>query len=472
MNPELPINDELDRVLARQRSAFMADPVPGVAQRRQDLRSLRRFLHEQGDDLCRAVSEDFGHRSAHETRLLELAPLIGGIDHALRHLERWMRPQRRPVQTLAFGLARNRVVPQPIGVVGVIVPWNFPLFLSLGPLTSVLAAGNRAMLKMSENSRALTRLMMERMPDYLASDKLAIFEETGGVGQAFSALRFDHLMFTGSGNTARAVMAAAARNLCPVTLELGGKSPAVIAEDYPLQKAVERIMWVKCLNAGQICTTVDHVWLPEGAQAAFAAHARSFVEARYGRLDSTDYTSIIDTRSFERLRAAVEQAVAQGATVQALLPGEPFDPVRRRIAPMLVFNAPPGCALMQREIFGPILPVLGYRHLDDVVAAINAGPRPLALYPFSHDRALLRSLLARVLSGGVTINDALFHVAQHDLPFGGIGESGMGHYHGREGFETFSKMRPVFEQARLSPLRLMWPPYGRLADRLLNYLLR
>ncbi|MDO8418529.1 MAG: coniferyl aldehyde dehydrogenase [Rubrivivax sp.] len=462
----------LTDTLARQRRAYRLAPVPTLDERRQDLLTLQRFVREHTDAICDAISADYGHRSRHETLLAEIIPVTDGIDDALKHLRQWTKPQRRSIDRRLFGLARNRVVPQPVGVVGVIVPWNFPLNLSLVPLTAVFAAGNRAMVKMSENSRHLARLLIERMPNYFPPEKLQFFDETGGVGVEFSKLPFDHLIFTGSGTTGRAVMAAAAQNLCPVTLELGGKAPAVVCDDFPLRTAAERILYVKYLNAGQICTTVDHVFVPRAQVRAFAELAASIVPARYPRLESADYTSIVDERSFDRLLAALQDARERGAEVVNLLPGPAFDRPSRKIAPHLVLNAPPDCVLMAREIFGPILPVVAYDTLDEVIERINDGPRPLALYPFSHDRQRIDRLLTHVMSGGVSVNDALLHVGQHDLPFGGIGESGMGHYHGREGFETFSKLRPVFHQARWSGLSLLYPPYGKVADRMLAFLMR
>jgi len=465
-----PLGNALRASLELQRQAYFAHPVPTFDERRADLRTLKRFVQEHKNALCDAISADYGHRSRHETLLAEIVPVIGGIDHTVSHLRGWMKPQRRGVDLRSFFGAKNRVIPQPLGVVGVIVPWNFPVNLSLIPLTYIFAAGNRAMVKMSENSRHLARFLIERMPAYFPPEKLQFFDEIGGVGIEFSRLPFDHLLFTGSGNTGRAVMAAAAQNLCPVTLELGGKAPAIVCEDFPLRTAAERILFVKCLNAGQICTSVDHAWLPQGAIDDFVALAREIVPQRYPRLDSPDYTSIIDAASFERLQGMLDDARAHGATVLPLLPGPAFDRASRRIAPHIVLNAPDDCLLMQREIFGPILPLRGYARLEEVIDYVNARPRPLAIYPFSHDAGTVQMLLERVMSGGVSVNDGLFHVGQHDLPFGGVGASGMGHYHGREGFETFSKLRPVFYQARFSALKFMAPPYGRFADRLLGFL--
>jgi coniferyl-aldehyde dehydrogenase len=467
-----PIAPRLREALDCQRAAYLARPVPSLAERKADLRQLARFVRDNKQALVEAVAADYGHRSHHETLLTEIVPLLAAIRHAEKYLRGWMRPQRRHVDRLTFGLGSNRVIPQPLGVVGVIVPWNFPVNLGLVPLVSIFAAGNRALVKMSENSRHLARLLIERMPAYFPPEKLRFFDETGGVGIEFSQLPFDHLLFTGSGPTGRAVMAAAAQNLCPVTLELGGKAPAIVCDDFDLAVAAERILFVKYLNAGQICTTVDHAYLPAGQVAAFVELARRIVPQRYASLDSPDFTSIIDRRAYERLTGILDEARARGATVIPLLPGPATDEARHRVAPHVVIDAPADCALMQREIFGPILPLIAYRELDEVIGRINAGPRPLAIYPFSNRRERIDRLLERVMSGGVTINDALLHVGQDDLPFGGVGESGMGHYHGAEGFNTFSKLRPVFRQAPFSIQRYLMPPYGRFAERVLAFLTR
>ena len=467
-----PAHAELGAALALQHAAYLARPVPTLAERKRDLQTLQRFIQDHKEALCEAISADYGNRSRHETLLAEIFPAIDGIAHVLKQLKKWMKPQRRGVDWRNFLGARNRVLPQPLGVVGVIVPWNFPVNLSLVPLTYIFAAGNRAMVKMSENSRHLARLLIEKMPAYFPPEKLQFFEETGGVGMAFSQLPFDHLLFTGSGQTGRAVMAAAARNLCPVTLELGGKAPAIVCADFPLRTAAERILFVKYLNAGQICTSVDHAWLPEASIAAFVEHARQIMPTRYPRLDTPDYTSIIDEAAFERLLQALDEARERGAQVIPLLPGPAYDRATRKIAPHIVLDAPEDSVLLTREIFGPILPLRGYATLDTVIDSINAGPRPLAIYPFSNQADTVQLLIDTVMSGGVSVNDALYHVGQHDLPFGGVGESGMGHYHGVEGFHTFSKLRPVFYQARYCALKLLWPPYGKLASRVLAFLTR
>ncbi len=384
-----------------------------------------------------------------------------------------MRPRRRKVDLLTFAGASNRLVPQPLGVVGVIVPWNYPLYLSFGPLISIFAAGNRAMVKMSENSRRLAELLIEITPKYFSGDKLAFFDDGGDRGPAFSSLPFDHLIFTGSGQTGRAVMANAARNLTPVTLELGGKSPAVVAPDFPIRTAAERILWAKTFNAGQTCITVDHLYLPRGSETEFVDHCKRLFAKRYPDINGPDFTTIIDQRSYDRLTSALEDARAKGATLINLAEGQTPDASRRKFAPHLVLNPTAEMEIMRREIFGPILPIRLYDRPEEVIDAVNAGDRPLALYPFTNDPQIRDLYVSRVMSGGVSVNDAIMHVAQHDLPFGGVGASGMGHYHGREGFETFSKLRPVFRQARMSSVQmLMQPPYGVWSRRIVDFMIK
>ncbi len=440
------IRNELEQTLQLQRDAYLAHPYPDLEQRKADLRKLQAFLRDHREAILDAISADYGNRSRHETLFAEFYGVIDGVDHAISHLRKWMKPQRRSVDLKNFFGASNRVIPQPVGVVGHIVPWNFPIFLCFGGLTSAFAAGNRCMVKMSENSRRLAQLLIDKAPAYFPKDKLAFFDETGGVGIEFSKLKFDHILFTGSGLTGRAVMAAASTNLCPVTLELGGKAPALVCDDFPLQKATERITFFKYFNAGQICTTADHVFVPQHKVSEFVEIARRTVSARYPSLDSPDFTSVIDERAFNRITRALDEAQERGATLVQLVPGPKWDAATRKIAPHIVLNTPADCELRTREIFGPVLPVIPYTSVDEVVNAINAGPRPLAFYPFSNDKRLIHDLIHRVMSGGVTVNDIVLHTGQHDMPFGGIGDSGMGHYHGYEGFVTFSKLRPVLQR--------------------------
>ena len=470
VTPEIAIRTMLEETLKLQRDAFLAAPSPSFAERKDDLLTLQRFVRDNRDALVEAISKDYGNRSRHETLFAEIYSVIDGVDHTIKHLTQWMKPQTRKIDLKNFLGATNKVIPQPLGVVGAIIPWNFPIWTSFNGLICTFAAGNRSMVKMSENSRHTARLLIEKIPDYFPQSKLAFFDETGGVGIEFSQLKFDHLIFTGSGQTGRAVMAAAAQNLCPVTLELGGKSPAVICDDFPLRLAAERLLFSKCFNAGQVCTTVDHVYVPHAKITEFVKLSKTIVKGRYPKISSPDYSSIIDQRAFDRIVGAMEQAQAGGATLVPLIPGKPWDPVTRKIAPHIVLDAPADCDLRTREIFGPVLPVIGYKDVNETIVAINAGPRPLALYPFSDDKEKIQHFITHVMSGGVTVNDSLLHTAQHDLPFGGVGDSGMGHYHGYEGFVTFSKMRPVFYQAPFSAIKFMWPPYGKFASTYLDFL--
>jgi coniferyl-aldehyde dehydrogenase len=462
---------ELNRCLQQQRKAYHTDPNPDLAQRRQDLLALKNMLSENREAIIDAICKDYGNRSRHETLLAEIIMVMDGFNFVLKHLKRWMKSQRREIEFTLYPGAKNRVIPQPLGVVGVIVPWNFPIQLSFTPLTYIFAAGNRAMVKMSENSIHLTRLLIKLAPDYFPAEKLSFFEETGSVGIEFSQLPFDHLFFTGSGTTGKAVMASAAKNLTPVTLELGGKSPAVIAPDYPMKKAVERIMFAKLFNAGQVCVNVDYIFIPEDRVDEFVKKAKQWVGKHCPDINSPDYTSIIDEKSYERIIESLDDASQKGATLVNLSDGQEPSPGMRKIPPHLVLNATEDMTLLQREIFGPVMPVIPYTDKEQVVEYINRRDRPLAFYPFTNQRDLQSFYLDHVMSGGACVNDALIHPGQHDLPFGGVGASGMGHYHGYEGFATFSKLRPVFYQARFSSLKFLAPPYGKLADRMLNIIL-
>jgi coniferyl-aldehyde dehydrogenase len=470
--PQEATRVELTDCLQSQRKAYHADPYPTLEQRKKDLLALKQMLSDHREAIVEAISEDYGNRSSHETLLAEIIMVLDGFSFAARNLKKWMRVQKRKIEFSLYPGAKNRVIPQPLGVVGVIVPWNFPIQLAFTPLTCIFAAGNRAMVKMSENSRHLTRLLIRLVPDYFPPEKLSFFEETGQVGIEFSQLPFDHLLFTGSGTTGKAVMASAARNLTPVTLELGGKSPAVIAPDYPLQKAVERIMFAKIFNAGQVCVNVDYVFVSEDRVEEFVSAVQAWIARHCPDINSPDYTSIIDQASFERLEQALEDARQKGATLINLAEGQKSNPDLRKIAPHLVLNVSDDMTLLKREIFGPILPVLPYKDQFEVSGYITERDRPLAFYPFTNDRELQNFYLNHVMSGGVCVNDALIHPAQHDLPFGGVGASGMGHYHGYEGFATFSKLRPVFYQARFSALKYLSPPYGKLANSMLNIILK
>jgi acyl-CoA reductase-like NAD-dependent aldehyde dehydrogenase len=456
-----------------QRAAFARAPYPDAATRDRRLAALERLLRDNAAAIADAVSRDFGHRSTHETRLLELFPSLEAVRHARRHLRKWMKPERRAT-SLWFLPGRSQVIAQPLGVVGIIVPWNYPVYLAMGPLVAALAAGNRVLVKMSELAPATGALLAELVRGAFEPDEIAIVTGDADVGRAFSALPCDHLLFTGSTGVGRAVMRAAAENLTPVTLELGGKSPAIVAPDYPIESAAERILVGKLMNAGQTCIAPDYALVPAARLREFVDAARRAAAACYpDPLRSPDYTSIIDARHFARLVGYIDEARAQGAEVLTLGPADAApEPGTRRIPPTLLVGAPDACRVMREEIFGPILPVVAYASFDDALAYVNARPRPLALYCFDRDESRIRRVLTETVSGGVTINDTILHIAQDDLPFGGVGPSGLGQYHGRDGFDAFSKRKGVFRQARFNTIGLFKPPYGKRFERLVSFLLR
>jgi coniferyl-aldehyde dehydrogenase len=466
------ISENLLAAFQKQRKSYLADPIPGLEQRKNDLNALKKMLNENLDAIVDAICEDYGNRSRHESLFAEVIAVTDGINDTVKKLKKWMKPQKRHVDITLYPGAKNRVIPQPLGVVGLIIPWNFPVNLSFSQLTAVFAAGNRAMVKMSENSRALTRVLMEISPKYFPEEKLMWFEETGGVGIEFSQIPFDLIIFTGSGQTGRAVMASAAKNLTPVVLELGGKSPAVIDPEFPLNKAVERILFVKQFNGGQICTNVDYVFVHESQREEFVEKSRAWVNKHVPDINSPDYTSIIDDRSFRRLEETLEDGREKGATLVNLNGEQAANRESRKFPMHLMLDTTSNMTVRNRETFGPILMVLTYKEPEEVIKYINDQDRPLAFYPFSNNKELVQMYIDRVMSGGVTVNDALYHVAQHDLPFGGVGPSGMGHYHGFEGFQACSKLRPVFYQSGFTAMKYLAPPYGKFATRVFEFLVK
>ncbi|MFJ4143394.1 coniferyl aldehyde dehydrogenase [Pseudomonas sp. NPDC089734] len=457
-----PPDSKLEQCFALQRQAFAANPMPTAAQRSQWLKSLGELLNEHRQALIEAISHDFSHRSADETLLAELLPSLLGIRDARKKLKRWMKPSRRHVG-LVFQPASARVEYQPLGVVGVIVPWNYPLFLAIGPLIGALAAGNRVMLKLSEATPTTGELLKRLFAQVFPEDLVAVVLGEADVGIAFSRLPFDHLLFTGATSIGRHVMRAAAENLTPVTLELGGKSPAIVSHDVPLKDAAERIAFGKTLNAGQTCIAPDYVLVPQDRADDFVEAYKQAVQGFYPTLaDNPDYTAIINQRQLARLNHYLSDATGKGATVITLY--EQGQAQRMPFSVLLDVND--DMLVMQDEIFGPLLPVVPYNHIDEAFAYINQRPRPLALYYFGYNKAEQKQVLERTHSGGVCLNDTLLHAAQDDLPFGGIGPSGMGHYHGREGFLTFSHAKSVLIKQRFNAARLVYPPYGKFLQRL------
>ncbi|WP_371873550.1 aldehyde dehydrogenase family protein [Massilia phyllostachyos] len=452
-----------DEQRARSRSAA---PAPW-ALRSDRLRRLRRLILEQRGALAQAISGDFGHRSRHETELLEINPLLDGIAHSLRHGQDWMRMQRRrPGPKFWPGAAR--LLPQPLGVVGVIVPWNYPLLLSLGPAQCALTAGNTVLIKVSDLSPRFGALLSRLLEQAFDTHELRLFNGDADFSRHFCRLPFDHLLFTGSPAVGRQVMRAASDNLTPVTLELGGKSPAIVDADADLEAAARRIVIGKTFNAGQTCVAPDYALVPRGRLDAFIGGARRAVERFYPALArGGDYTSIISAHHFSRLQRLVDDAVARGACAWPLSKA-PHDAVRRLFPPIALSGLAPEAAALHEEIFGPVLPVLEVGDLDEAIAWINARPRPLALYLFARRQATIDRVLAHTVSGGVTVNDTFLHAGVDSLPFGGIGESGMGAYHGEEGFHTFSHAKPVFLRGRIGLLPWLYPPFGARAERLLR----
>ncbi|MGB2790152.1 MAG: coniferyl aldehyde dehydrogenase [Dokdonella sp.] len=462
---------DLSALLERQRKAWSANP-PDRAQRMADMAALREAVVRRMPALVAAMQADFGHRSRHESLISDGVIVLQEIDHVRKHLKRWMRPKRRFADWL-FWPARTELQYRAVGVVGIISPWNYPVNLGLVPLVTAIAAGNHVMLKPSEytphTSRALTELFAEVFPP----ERVSVVEGGAELAARFAALPFDHLFFTGSTAVGRKVMAAAAPNLTPLTLELGGKSPAIIAADYPIETAAARIAAGKFFNAGQTCIAPDYVLVPRAKRDALVDALRQCVERSYPDFSQNqDFTSIINEGHFNRLRGLVDEARAAGARIISLPNDAAHDPARRRFAPTLVLDAPLDSRLMQEEIFGPVLPLVPYDTLDQALQLIAALPRPLALYHFDHDRKRTRRVIAAQLAGGVNVNDCLLQFGQTHLPFGGIGPSGMGQYHGHAGFLAMSKQLPIMYQSRWPSWALMRPPYGKLAERLIGWLVR
>lgn len=469
VEPSMP---DLEGVLLAQKKAALADPMPDHATRIRRLDKLHNMLIENRARIIAAISKDFSNRSASETELAEISTVLDGIAYYRKRLKKFMKPQRRHTP-LTVMPARVEVHCQPVGVVGIVVPWNFPLFLGLSPLVGALAAGNRAMIKTSEFAPAIGELLKELLAEIYAEDEVAVF--TGGVevATAFTQLPFDHLVFTGSTTVGKIVMHAAADNLTPVTLELGGKSPAIIHPEYPLDEAATRIGFGKGFNAGQICVAPDYVLCPRDKVNAFATAFSDAMSKSYPSLrENDDYTAIITERQKERLEGYLKDAEEKGAEVIRINPKNEDFSGTRKMPLTIVLGATDDMLVMQEEIFGPILPVIPFDALEDAISYVNDRPRPLALYYFDWDKSRGDDMLTLTHSGGVCINDTLSHVGVDDIPFGGIGPSGMGHYHGEEGFRTFSKAKGVVRKGKINTLAFVAPPWGNFMYKQLMLLQR
>ncbi|MDE2406790.1 MAG: coniferyl aldehyde dehydrogenase [Xanthomonadaceae bacterium] len=453
-----PLHD-LQPTLERLRTAWQARK-PDYAQRHDDLSRLRANLKRRLDEMARTIAADFGHRSLDESRIADGMTALNEIDHLLKHLRGWMRPRRIGVGW-RFLPARAQVRPMPLGVVGVIAPWNYPVNLALIPLATAIAAGNHVYLKPSEHTPRTAEFLRSLLAEVFPADRVAVATGGAELGAAFAALPFDHLVFTGSTAVGRKVMAAAAPNLTPLTLELGGKSPALVCDDYPIDKAAARIATGKWFNCGQTCIAPDYVLVPAGQRDAFVAALKREMRARYGDDFSNrdDYTRIVNDGQYARLSGYLDDAKSRDLDIVTLVGSA--DSAQRLLPPIVVLDPGDDARIMQDEIFGPLLPVKSYRTLDEAIAYINAHERPLALYPFSHDRGAIEKILHATLAGGVSVNDTLFHFAVPTLPFGGVGTSGMGAYHSRAGFDAMSKLLPVLWQARRTGGDLLKPPYSK-----------
>jgi coniferyl-aldehyde dehydrogenase len=459
----------IQQVFEKQHHASRVAPYPTLQERLDSLNKLENLLKDNQQAIADAINQDFGSRSNQETRMLEVYGLVSGCLYAKKRLKKWMKPQKRHVG-LSFMGATNTVIPQPKGVVGIVTPWNYPLFLAFSPAISALSAGNRCIIKMAAKSQNLARLMDKLVGEVFEPSTLAVIP--GVSASEFTRQRWDHLVFTGSPETAKTVMATAAENLTPVTLELGGKSPTIITEDFDMNTAAERLLFGKFLNAGQTCVAPDYVFVPKTRINDFIEAAQRIVRKRYPTANSSDYTSIIDKSAFDRLTATLQDAESKGAKPINLLGDDPIDAENRKIPPHVVLDSNDDMIIMQDEIFGPLLPVKVYNSIDEVILYINQHERPLALYLYTNDKEIEQQVIYNTLSGGMCINDSVFHVVQHDMPFGGIGNSGMGHYHGKEGFIEFSKLRPIFKQGKKSAILAMAPPYGKTFETMYKMMMK
>ncbi len=459
---------ELQRVFSLQKSAYAADPNPACEQRIANLKKIIQLAEANEEKFASAISADFGHRARQETTVAEILVTVSGAKLAIKSLRKWMRPRGAPTPTHMLP-AKSRIEPQPLGVIGIIAPWNYPVQLALAPTVAALAAGNRVMIKPSELTPRTSEALAEAIASEFDEAECAVI--TGGVetGQAFTETPFDHLLFTGSTAVGIRVAQAAAKNLTPVTLELGGKSPVIIDKSADINKAVRSIAHGKALNAGQTCIAPDYVLTPQGCENDVADAIAAAARELFPEIDTTpDYSSIVSDRHFARLKSMVEEARDAGARIVEVGSANALHP-QRKLPLTLVVNPPETIAAMKEEIFGPVLPILPAGSSDDAIARVNEGDRPLALYWYGNDTSARDEVLSKTVSGGVTVNDTLWHVAQENLPFGGVGKSGIGAYHGKAGFETFSHLKPIFYQSRFANASLLYPPYTDKTDKIIAF---
>ncbi len=462
---------QLQATLKRLRQSWLDDR-PAYEQRIDDLRNLRRTLHERLEEMAQAINADFGNRSTHETLLGEASVVFAEIDHALHHLKRWMKPQRRTAGWKLWpAKAELRFVP--LGVVGIISPWNYPVNLALAPLVAAVAAGNHVFLKPSEHTPHTSEFLRKLIADVFPDDRATVVFGDAHLSAEFSSLPFDHLFFTGSTAVGRKIMKAAAENLTPVTLELGGKSPAIIGEGASLKRAASSIATGKYFNAGQTCIAPDYVLIHQSKRDAFVTLLREETRKRYGEGSAqSDRTTIINDAQYARLSSLLHDAEDDSEAIVPLMDAPTVQSHPRLMTPAAILEPGPTSAIMREEIFGPLLPIISYRSIDEAIAYVLNHERPLALYCFNDNTAEIETVLSQVVAGGVCINDTLYHFACGNLPFGGVGHSGMGHYHGKDGFLTFSKAMPVLTKYTPAATDLIKPPYTGLVDRIIRFITR
>lgn len=458
--------DNLNEVLEIQKKAHLRDGPLSVETRKEWIDRCIALLIKYQNEIAEAISEDFGHRSTESSLLADVAGSIGSLKSAKENIRKWVKPEKRKVTPSILGLlgARLRLEYQPLGTVGVISPWNFPVTLTFGPLGSIFAAGNRAMIKPSEFTPKTSELMKKMFEEAFSQEEVAVFTGGPDLGEAFSSLPFDHLLFTGATSVAKHVMRAASENLVPVTLELGGKSPVIISKKSNFDVSVGRLMAGKTLNAGQICLAPDYVFIPKDKKEDFISQSKKVVTEMYPSLkENPDYTSVINQRHYDRLQGYIEEAKEKGFEVIEINPSnEDFSQqAHHKIPPTLIVDPDDSLSVMKEEIFGPILSVKTYENIEDTVDYINSKDRPLGLYYFGDDKEEMQNVLENTTSGGVTINDVVFHVGQDNAPFGGVGPSGTGSYHGVEGFKNFSHTKTIYTQSKFDGLfGLFRPPFG------------
>ena len=461
----------MQHTLEKQKIQSRRQIYPSLSMRIDRLDRMLDMMLEYQTQIPEALSEDFGHRPEMLTKFAELAATFDSIHFIKKNLKSWMKPERRKA-TPPFNLfgAKAYIQYQPVGVVGIISPWNYPFNLTFGPLAVVLAAGNRAMIKPSEYTPRSSSLMKSMINKYFDADEVEVFPGDASVGQEFSSLHFDHLLFTGSTSVAKKVMEAASKNLVPVTLELGGKSPAIIGESADLKKASDRIWNGKLMNAGQTCIAPDYVYVKEEILGDWMEATNNSISLMYPSIfDNDDYTSVVNEGHYARLDGYIEDAKNKGADVIEINPSNESEKSHNKMMPTIILNATDDMLVMQEEIFGPIMPVKTYNQIDEVVDYINLHERPLGLYYFGNKKSEEESVMSNTVSGGAALNDVIFQFIQDDLPFGGIGPSGMGNYHGIEGFRTFSHARGVYKQTSFETvLKLMRPPFGKLVDQIVS----